>query len=221
MSAGGLPAFGAHLPPNDPSLVAHQILSQPRFRMRIAPSEHAGWWDAFVAWLTRAWHALVGAFAARLHVGGSTSIVAGDIVLAIAAGLVMLFAVRLILTYVRAQEVPVSQPDLPRHACAQTLYAQSLHLAGQDDYSGAAAMLFRACLAALDVQGLVNDERSRTVNECLAQLRERAPQFTVPFDALARIFTAAIYADAAVTRAQWNTARESYLQLTQGERHAA
>jgi Domain of unknown function (DUF4129) len=221
MSAGGLPAFGAHLPPNDPSLLAHQILSQARFRMRIARSGHAGWWDAFVGWITRVWHALLGAFAQRLHVGGKTSIVAGDLLLAIVAGLVVLFAVRLLLTYVRAQELSVSETALAPHVAAQTLYGQALQLAEQADYSAAAAMLFRACLAALDLQGIVHDERSRTVNECLAQLRERAPQLTVPFDALARIFTAAIYADTPVTGAQWNAARQAYLQLTQSEQHAA
>jgi hypothetical protein len=189
--------------------------------MRIAPSGHTRWWDALVGWLSRVWHALVGAFAQRLHVGGKTSIVAGDLVLAIVAGLVVLFAVRLLLTYVRAQELSVSETAVPPNVTAQTLYGQAVQLAEHADYSAAAAMLFRACLAALDLQGIVHDERSRTVNECLAQLRERAPQLTVPFDALARIFTAAIYADTPVTGAQWNAARESYLQLTQGKRHAA
>jgi uncharacterized protein DUF4129 len=221
MSTGGLPAFGAHLPPNDPPLVARQILSQERFRMRVAPSEQARWWDAFMAWITRAWHGLVDAFAQRLHVGGKSSIVAGDVLLAIVAGIVVFFAMRLLLTYVRPQELSVSREAVPSQVAAQTLYAQALQLAEQHEYSAAAAMLFRACLAALDLQGIVHDEHSRTVNECLAQLRERAPEFTVPFDALARVFTTAIYADRPVTAAQWNAARESYLQLAQGERHAA
>jgi hypothetical protein len=102
---------------------------------------------------------------------------------------------------------------LAHNADAQTLYLQSTRAADRGDYAEAASLLFRAALAALDLRGVVHDDPSRTVNECRAAVRERAPQSTAPFDTIARTFTAALYADAPVSAQQWNAARSAFAEL--------
>lgn len=181
--------------------------------MRVAV-EHKTWWDLFWGWLDDRWHQLVDAFAHHVHVGKNAGIAVGDIVLILTSAIVLLALIRLIAGYVREAPRAGGVPLIPRHVAAESLYARSVQAASAGDYASAVTLLFRAALVALDVRGVLHDEPSHTVNDCRREVRERAPRALPPFDALARVFTAAIYADAPVTPAQWNAAREAYAQLT-------
>jgi len=210
----GLPAFGAQPPPMDPNTLARRILSEPRFRVRVAAEPHKTWLDIAISWLRDRWSALVSAFAHHVHVGANVSIATGDIILALTAGVVLVVAARLVSAYIRENGIPVrgAREFSPRLA-ADALFAQSVRAGERGEYAAAISLLFRAALAALDIRGVVHDEPSRTVNECRREIRKRAPRILGPFDALARIFTAVLYADAPVTQAQWAAAHDAYTRL--------
>lgn len=214
MAARGLPPFGAQPPPIDPHTLARQILSQPRFRVHIAAGQPRTWFDIAMSWLRDRWSALVDTFAHHVHVGANATIAAGDIILALTAGVVLIVAVRLVSGYIRENATPAhAVRELSPRFAAEALFAQSVLAAERGEFTAAISLLFRAALTALDIRGVVHDEPSRTVNECRREIRERAPLFLGPFDALARIFTAALYADVPVTQAQWTAAREAYSHL--------
>lgn len=172
------------------------------------------WWDFVTAWLGDRWNQLVDAFAHRVHIGGPGSIVAGDVILILVAAVVVVVLVRLFAGYIR--ETPAVRGALPfaPPLAAEAIYSQSVQAANRGDYAGAIALLFRAALTALDVRGVVHDEPSRTVNECRREVGRTAPRFAAPFDTIARAFTAAIYAEALVTPAQWTAARDAYGQIS-------
>jgi len=216
-----LPIFGASRPPIDAHLLARRILSASRFRMRVETPSRKTWWDFAVGWLSDRWNQLVYAFAHHVRVGATTSIAAGDIILLVAAGAVLFVAIRLVANYVREGTTAKSVQIVPPRVAAEALYACSLRIAAEGDYAAAITLLFRSALVALDLRGIVHDEPSLTVNESRQEVRRRAPRFTAPFDALARIFTAAVYAEALVTPAQWSAAREAYDKLAQGSGDAA
>jgi hypothetical protein len=206
--------FGAQRPPFDPHRVARTILAEPRFRMHVLASPRKTWWDLFWGWLNDRWHQLTDAFAHHVHIGTKTSIAAGDIILIAASAVVIVVLARLAASYVREAPRAAGVPLLRSSEAAEALYARGVQAANGGDYVAAVTLLFRAALVALDLRGVLHDEPSLTVNECRQEVRERAARAVVPFDALARIFTTAIYAEAPVTKAQWQDALRAYAQLT-------
>lgn len=221
MNAGGLPVFGAHAPPLDPRAVARAILAEPRFaRAHNAPAQET-WWDRVLHWLGDEWDRLARALSHSVHIGTGTSVAAGDLIIAASAALVIVVLVRLLSQYVRqgaarAGAVPVSGKD-----SARKLYRQSLAAASSGRYAEAVTLLFRAALAALDVRGVVHDDPSFTVNECRREVGRAEPHFAAPFDALARIFSDVLYADAPVGPQTWNEALRAYAQIVQESSDAA
>lgn len=213
--------LGAQRPPVDPHALARQILSAPRFRMHVAAAPRKTWWDFFVGWIGDRFKDLVDALTRHVRVGESTSVALGDIILVAVCAVVVIVAVRLIASYAGEAVAAAPSHALSPRVRAEALYQQSLVAADAGRYGEAIALLFRAALVALDVRGIVHDEPSLTVNEYRREVHSRAPRFIVPFDALARIFTAAIYAEAPVSAAQWNAARDAYVQLSEGAADAA
>lgn len=208
MTARGLPAFGAARPPHDPRALAHTILAQPRFQIHGPPRET--WWDRMWQWIGDVLSRLFGG----IHAGAGTLETVGTIVLIAACALVVVAIVRLLLSI--SGEYAAATPHvrtLQARAAAKHWYDRALQAAAADDYAHAVMLLFRAVLAILDLRGMVHDEPSRTVGESRSELRGRAPQYLSSFDSVARIFTAALYADAPVSRAQFETARTAYDRL--------
>lgn len=215
MIPGGLRAFGTLRPPIDPHTLARRIVAEPRFRIAVVRPKPKTWWDVFTQWLGDRWHQLLDAFSHHVHVGPKVSVAIGDVLIALAIGIVVVAGIRLALGMTRDRErSALRSRALPQSAGAQDLYARSLRAAERADYVAAATLLFRAALAALDLQGTVHDDPSRTVNECRAAVRAFAPACVAPFDIIARTFTDALYADAPVSIEQWSTARNAFAQLS-------
>ncbi|MFN2450254.1 MAG: DUF4129 domain-containing protein [Candidatus Baltobacteraceae bacterium] len=210
MNARGLPAFGTGAPPLDPRHLAVRILADPRFRVQIHRS--AGpWWTRLLGWVEARLNALIGH---NVHAGGPWLNAIGDIAVLAAAGLVIFATVRLLLNVAKEPEQTVhTVHPLAARTSARAWHDRALSAAAQGRYGVAAVLLFRAALAILDLRGVVRDEPSRTVNESKSELRRRAPQYEPAFDAVARNFTAALYAGAPVTRAHWEQAQNAYEQL--------
>jgi hypothetical protein len=221
--SGGLRAFGTLRPPIDPHALARKIVAEPRFQVAVVKPKPKTWWDVFMQWLGDRWHQLLDAFSHNVHVAPKVSIAFGDLLILFAIAVVVVVGIRLALGIARDQSTAnVRSRPLPQSAGAETLYAQSVRAAERGDYGSAATLLFRAALAALDLQGAVHDDPSHTVNECRAAVRTSVPQCAAPFDTIARTFSAALYADAPVTAEQWDAARSAFAQLSlQGRADAA
>jgi Domain of unknown function (DUF4129) len=115
-----------------------------------------------------------------------------------------------LLGLLREHAPPAGARPLPERASSRSLYALSDSAAQAGQYADAVALLFRAALAALDLQGVVHDDPSRTVNECRRAVRDRAPESVAAFDTIARAFTDALYAEETVSAQQWSAARDAY-----------
>lgn len=155
-------------------------------------------------------HALFG----RVHIG-RVNAAAGDALLIALVLLVIVVLVRLLANAVRVgsiKEVDRVQSAAPG---ASALHEMSLSAAARGDYALAIVLLFRAALAALDVQGVVHDDPSRTVNECRRAVRAKAPTLAEHFDAIARPFTAVLYADQPVSEGQWRSALKAFANFPQ------
>jgi len=207
VTPAALPAFGAHRPPLEPASLAHRILSESRFRMQVHARDD--WWTRFWTWF---WSKVASLFG---HGGSAPPGVVdaiGDILLIAAAGLVIYFVVRLLMSLVRdaPAEDHVAARAIERKTAARDWYDRAVTAASQGRFGAAVVLLFRATLAILDLRGVVHDDPSHTVNESRAELLRSAPQFAPGFNAVARTFTAALYAEDPVSSAQWEEARGAY-----------
>lgn len=210
----------ARHPPLDPQALAHTILSEKRFRVAI-PTTHRGLWEMFWGWVRDLWSRLADAFFSHMHIGNRSSVVLGDVLAVILIAAVILILLRLTVGIVRDARHPRSQAralaELPD---PQALYAQSRQAAARGDYRTAVALIFRAALLRLERLGLVREDPSRTVNECRRSVAAREPALASVFDAIARPFTAAFYAEVPVAQAQWLSAHDAYVTLPQEQSHA-
>lgn len=211
----------ARHPPLDPQTLAHTILSEKRFRVAI-PTTHRTLWEIVWGWLRDLWSRLADAFFSHVHIGNRAGVTIGLVIETLLVAVVIIIIVRLAFGVVRdARHARSSQAHpLAEAPDAQALYARSRRAAAQGDYRTAIALIFRAALVRLERLGLVREDPSRTVNECRRSVAAREPALAPVFDAIARPFTAAFYAELPVAQAQWLTAHDAYVTLPQ-EQHRA
>lgn len=205
------PQLGVKPPPHDPAALAREILSQPRFRVRVSAPQERPWWDAIRRWLADRWSDLANAFAQHVHFGRTAGIATGDVLIVLAIALVVVILVRLLLGVTRENlAAHGSVTQLAHRAGASALHAAACETAREGAYAAAIALLFRAALERLDARGLLRDDPARTVNQCRRDVRARASRLSAPFDSIARTFTAAVYAEDRITPAHWSEAEDAY-----------
>ncbi len=215
------PALGSRIPPRDPSGLAREILSQPRFRVRIHATPHT-WLDWLRQWLSDRWSQLLDVFSHHVHLGARATIAAGDLLIAAVTLVVVIAGVRLLLGMARESASNARAASaLPVHGDPRTLYVRAQAAAQREAYSAAIALLFQACLAQLDARGILRDHPSRTVNECRADVREHVTKLSEPFDVISRAFTAAVYAEEGATADAWGDADRAYAAFAAPHRNAA
>ena len=71
-------------------------------------------------------------------------------------------------------------------------------------------------LAALDLRGVVPDERSSTVGDIRRRLLARDRSLVAPFNDVASAFVVSAYAERPIEASQWEKARAAYAALTSG-----
>jgi hypothetical protein len=215
--------FGVHAPERNAQALAREILTQPRFRVQVPHATVRTWWDALRDWAGDRWNQLIDAFSHHVKFGANASVAAGDVLLVILIGLVILVLVRLLLGVAREGEIPGAAAvsalsPRPNPSVLHTAAQQAVQLGA---YASAIALLYRAALAVLDARGVLRDDPARTVNECRRDVRRQAPHLSVPFERIARAFTAAVYAEDRVTAEHWNDAHAAYAQMTAVQADAA
>lgn len=212
MILAALPAFGAQRAPSDPNALARSIIAHGNFHLHSRPQAISPW-QRFLQWLGNMLDKIFG------HARGPSPAVVdllGWILLAVVLGGVVFVIVRLLMSAgggAGAERQSRSVRALQPRVAAKAWYDRATAAAQAGNYREAAVLLFRAALAILDLRGFVHDDPSRTVNECAAELRERAPQHVQSFGAVARFFTSAFYAEKAVDAQAWENARTAYDQM--------
>lgn len=202
--------FAQRTAPLDPHALAQSIVGGMRYRIASQPKVPS-LWERFWQWVAQMLDRL---FA---HVPGPSQGVADALsLLLLLAGvaLVVFVLVRLLRNVSAAHEEKYPHARaLHTRATAKRWYELALDAAQSGRYREAAVLLFRAALTILDLRGFVHDDPSHTVDECANELRERAPQYLTGFTAVARLFSAALYADAPVAAQDFERARSAYEAL--------
>jgi hypothetical protein len=204
-------------PPAALPVLAARELSNPRYRLG-APKGRTRtglpWWLELWRWVAERWSAFWHRVFGPVRIGSAQAVVVGDVLLVLAAAAVFAAALRLFGGLMLERAPGGAGQALPATAAgAQHWYAGACERAGHGDYASAAQWLFAAALASLSAQGLVDEDRSRTVGEFRSALAEQQAGLLPAFDAVARAFVAATYAQTAVAAAQWDRARDGYLAL--------
>jgi hypothetical protein len=165
-------------------------------------------WDHVVDFFNR--------FFAHVHVGSGTMNAIGMFVVVLCAiafaGVALSLALRVQLGSARRAGIVPMQTT--RSARAYAL--EAAQYAGTGDYARAVRALFLASVAALDVGGIVVDERGATVNELRRALSQRNAHLEQPFTDLARAYTNAAYAERPLERSDYERAALAYVQLEKG-----
>jgi hypothetical protein len=208
--------LGTQQPPHEPAALARRILSESRFRVLLPAHQARTWWDTLMQWIADRWNQLLDAFSHHLHVGGNWSVATGDVLIAAVIILVIFIIVRLLMSMAKEPDAAsgIRTSALRVHADPAELHAAAMAAAQHGAYAVAVALLFQAALAVLDARGVLRDDPARTVNECRSDVRRRAAQLSAPFDRIARIFTAAVYAEVRMNPDQWTQAQEAYTAFT-------
>jgi hypothetical protein len=202
----------ASRPPLGARELARQILLERRFHVAV-PAAHKTLWEMFWDWLRGMWSRMWDALFSHVHIGSRTSVVIGDVLAIALIALVVVMLVRLALGSIRDARRPDSAHPLIDSPDPGALYELSREAAERGDYRLAVALLFAAAMRRLERLGFAREDPSRTVNEWRRALGGTQPAVLPAFDAIARPFVAAFYAETPVARGQWMEAHDAYAAL--------
>lgn len=186
-----------------------RIVAERRFRVHIRGSS-AGWWDVFWHRVDDFFGALIRAFSHSVPVAPGVSAALGDLLIIAAAAAVLVFGVRLALRSAREYGRAAPLDPAVRELSARALYSAALRAASTGSYAAAIVLLFRSALAAMEMQHVLDDVPSRTVNEWRREVRRSAPALSGAFDSIASAFTSVAYAGSPATETQWKNARDAF-----------
>jgi hypothetical protein len=216
LAGGASPSVRAR-PRGDVSATAAQILAEPAYRAARtapAPEPQRTIWEKILDWIVAQ---IIKLFS------GMAQAAAGVPLLGSVFAIVLIALAVLGLAYVGyriadglALRRKTSSADgelLPPIASADEVHAAAIAAARDGAYARAIALLFHASLLQLDRTNRVEYDPARTPGEYRRLVRAKAPPVAGDFDALARVFTLAAFADAPVEESDWMSARSSYLGL--------
>jgi hypothetical protein len=193
-------------------------LAQPG-RYQLVPSAAPApppksWLERLLDFIGDRWNQLMSIAFGRAKVGreGAQTFVA---VVALAViGLAVIVAFRMLrdFRFDRASRVR-SVEMLGAGGDAKALFDAACERAARGDYALAARLLFAASVGALALQRVLDDDRSATVGEFRRILRGRDAALVPAFDAISTAFVTSAYAERPIDAAQWQRARDAYLQI--------
>jgi len=202
----------ARRPPHGARDLAREILLQKRFRVAV-PSTHRTLWEMFWDWVRGWWSRVWDALFSHVHIGNRASVIIGDVLAFALIAIVVVVLVRLVLGSLRDARRPDGARALPASPDPSALYELSREAAARGDYRMAIALLFAAAMRRLERLGIAREDPSRTVNEWRRTLRGAQPSVLPAFDAIARRFVEAFYAEKPVARGEWMEAHDAYVAL--------
>jgi hypothetical protein len=205
-------------PRQDPSAAARAILAQAAYRTAVtapaaAPKETL--WERILRWIG---DKIGQAFDAVARVTQGVPLlgeVFAILLIGIAVGGLAFVAFRLANGLIAKRRIATEADGeaLPVSASVDQLHAAALAAARSGNFARAVALLFQASLVLLDRSGRVPFDPSRTAGEYRRLVRRKAQFVARDFDALARIFTAAVYADEPIGEVDWSAASTAFSGL--------
>jgi hypothetical protein len=216
LAAGASPSLRTR-PRGDVAAAAAQILAEPAYRAARtgpAPATQKTIWEKILDWIVEQF--------VRLF-SGLAQAAAGVPLLGSVFAIVLIALAVLGLAYVayriadglalRRKTISADGELLPPIATADELHAAAIDAARAGAYARAIALLFHASLLQLDRTNRVEYDPARTPGEYRRLVRAKAPPAAGDFDALARVFTLAAFADVPVVESDWMSATSSYRGL--------
>jgi len=200
--------------PGDTTGLAKQILSENAYRAARttpAPEPQETWWQRFLEWVFDQLGKLFGGLAQATVGTPWVGRLIAVVLIALAVAGLLYVAYRLAQGFAIRRRADAGDGELlPVRGSADELYAAAQEAQRSGQYARAIALLFHASLVLLDRADRVNYDPARTAGEYRRAVRRNAQHVAVDFDALARIFTLAAYADAPVGPPDWSAAEASY-----------
>jgi hypothetical protein len=174
---------------------------------------HRSLLDAMLAWLGDRWSELWNLLTSHVKLGPAGTSLIGDAIVVLCVAAIALIGARVLaqFQYERSRREHVTALAEPRSAHA--LAAQAAQAAQAGDYARAIRLVFIAAVTLLDLRGVVRDERSATINELRRALHERDGALEPAFVEIARLYTAAAYAQMPAGPDAWQRARAAYDHL--------
>jgi hypothetical protein len=201
-------------PPHDLVRAVRAELATPgRYQLELHSREQRSLLRLALQWLADRYADFLHALEARVHVGPSGVSLFGDVLIVIAVIVLGVIGARLLIAFQleRAQRARALEVGPARSAYAIARAASQAAAAGA--YAQAIRLLFAAAVTLLDLRGVVHDDAGATINELQRELRARQSGADQPFAALARMYTAAAYAEDPLDASSWQRAREEYDRL--------
>ena len=201
-------------PPIDVTQAVRAEFAVPgRYQLGQAAPPHRTLLGLAFQWLYDRWSDLWNALASHLKIGPGGAAILGDLLVAACVAAIAIVGAHLLLRLqyegMRNQQVTSLAPPRSAHALA----ALATQAANAGDFARAVRLLFMAAVTLLDLRGIMRDERSATVNQLRRRLRERDGALEPAFVEIARLYTAAAYAQTPADPQAWQRARAAYDDL--------
>jgi hypothetical protein len=179
----------------------------------VAVTPHRSLLDTMLQWVGDRWNELWNLLTNHVKIGPAGTSLIGDAIVVLCVGAIAVIGAHVLsqFQYERTRRARVTALAAPRSAHA--LSVQAAQAAQMGDYARAIRLVFIAAVTLLDLRGVVRDERSATINELRRALHERDGALEPAFVEIARLYTAAAYAQIPAGPDAWQRARAAYDHL--------
>ncbi|HTX59117.1 MAG TPA: hypothetical protein VMH02_05515 [Verrucomicrobiae bacterium] len=205
--------------PDLAAMAARELAAPGRYHLTEAPQRpRTSWWARFWTWIAEQLRKLFSALFGRAHISRGGAAAIGDVLIALAAA-VLLFAVWRLLAQLQfaRERGRTSAEALAEPLDARAFFARAQAAASAGDLALASRLLFVAAVLALDLRGAVANDPSATVGDLRRALRARDAALLGAFDAVAGPFVCSAYAERPVAPSDWARARAAFFALLPAE----
>ncbi|HXM07955.1 MAG TPA: hypothetical protein VN936_10840 [Candidatus Acidoferrum sp.] len=196
-------------PPDGLRAIAIRELASHAYRWTAPAPAQRSWWQRITEWIGDRWNDIVQVVFGRVH-GGAAPSIAGDILLALAVLVVIVFALKLLSSMSLDRERESGAEPLYGNVRSTEWYRRAVESASNGDFAYASRYLMGATVAALRERSAIEPSAGATVGELGRELFVRAPQYVTPFRTVARTFAIGTYAERPLGRADFDGAAGAY-----------
>ncbi|HEY3676163.1 MAG TPA: DUF4129 domain-containing protein [Candidatus Tumulicola sp.] len=200
-------------PPDGLRAIAVRELASPAYRWATPAPAQRPWWQYVTGWIGDRWDDIVRVVFGRVHGGAATGI-AGDILLALAVLVVVVFALRLLSSISLDRKRASSAEPIYGSLGAAEWYRRAVESASNGDFANASRCLMGATVAALRERGAIEVSAGATVGELGREVFAREPRFAPSFHTVAQTFAIGTYAERPLNRAEFDGAAGAYRAIS-------
>ncbi len=209
---------GEPAPSRDAAAAAAAILAQKAYQTGgtgPAPPPHQSILEKILLWLgerlSDLFRIVFGATAKIPAIGAIVAVLYIALIAAVAAYLIFLLVSLLVR---RRRHIPADEgTPLPQTVEPDALYELGAAAAARGQYAQAVALLFQACLHVLDRSGKLPYDASLTAGEYRRAVRRSLAAASPPFDAIAKTFVLAAFAQRPISKEEFMAADDAYRSL--------